>query len=187
MRRPKPVPEMKHVEKLAAFAAGLLFLLVLVWAFFSDGVVDEFQQIEADPSSFEVKSSMLEDLSLAIHWEQATSQGGSNWIFDIFTPPVIYYNEETGTFTVTAPFPDASPVDQAFELELMEITPVPFRFQLVSYAGAEGNYMLTLENLDSGKDVFCGAREVLTELELEVVDFVERRVVASSSRPPCGK
>ena len=132
--------------------------------------------------AFEVESVDLGSQPAAVEWSQPRPQGGPNWIFDIFTPPVIYYNEETETFTVTPPFPGAEGVEEVFELQLVQVQPVPYRFQLVSYAGSAGNYVLTLEDLDSGRDVFCSPKEQLSEYGLEVISFSENRVVASSSR-----
>ena len=124
----------------------------------------------------------LVELAGTVEWNPPAPQGGPNWIFDIFTPPVIYYNEFTGAFSVIPPFPEAGSIDEAFELELVEIHSVPYRFQLVSYAGDQGNYVLTLEDLESGKDLFCAPDEILADHGLKILGFVETRVVASSSR-----
>lgn len=167
---------------MAVLVAGAVFLAALIWAILSgnpsevlkaDGGLEGFTSFDHGEIATTVD---------AVVWGQPTPQGGPNWIFDIFTPPVIYYNEDSGTFTVTPPFRNALPVKESFELELREISKVPFRFQLVSYAGAPGNYILTLENLDSHKDVFCVPNETLAAFGIRVLDFVEERKVAVSTR-----
>lgn len=174
---------LRRGEQVAALSAALLFVIAIVWALFSDspslfvtglGEQNFERSFTADPVLAEFSPD-------PIVWEQPIPQGGINWIFDLFTPPVIYYDEETGTFTVTPPFPDSGPVEETFELELVEISPVPFRYQLVSYAGARGNYVLTLEDLETGKDIFCSPHENLTEQRLRILDFTEKRIVAESS------
>lgn len=173
---------MKHGEKIAAIASGFVFLVAVVW-FFAGG---EASSVGASPpagaDSFEVVSFSASDMPSTVEWGQPTAQGSPNWIFDIFTPPVIYYDEESGIFTVTPPFPGADSTDNAFELQLVAFRPEPFRFQLVSYAGAKGNYVLTLEDLETGKDVFCSPSELLSGLGVKVIDFSENRVVAASNQ-----
>ena len=171
---------MRHGEKIVAGAAGILFLVIVIWTLLSSSTAETRGFETTGSGTFAVERIPVDVLSDAVDWGQPKSQGGRNWIFDIFTPPVIYYDEETGTFTVTPPFPGAEAVDEAFELQLVEVKPVPYRFQLVSYAGAQGNYVLTLEDLDSGRDVFCAPNESLSEHGLEVLNFSEARVVASS-------
>ncbi len=173
---------MKHSEKMTTIAAGLLFICVVIWAFTSGATEDQSDQSVTDPSIISVDSLDLDITPVSVDWGQPGPQGGPNWIFDIFTPPVIYYNDETRTFTVTPPFPNSNPIDSLFELQLVQVQPVPYRFQLVSYAGAKGNYVLTLEDLESGKDIFCSPNETLSEHWLEVLNFIENRVIASSAR-----
>jgi len=173
---------MRHSEKINTIAAGFLFVCVVIWAFTSGATEEQSDQSVADPSIISVDSLALDITPVSVDWGQPSPQGGPNWIFDIFTPPVIYYNDETRTFTVTPPFPNSNPIDSLFELQLVQVQPVPYRFQLVSYAGAKGNYVLTLEDLESGKDIFCSPNESLPEHGLEILNFVENRVIASSAR-----
>ena len=174
--------EMRHSEKVTTGAAGVVFLCALIWAITSGTAEEVSSQSVSGSQSFTTESLELAVKPKAAEWGQPSSQGGPNWIFDIFTPPVIYYNEETGTFTVTPPFRDANQNNLPFELQLIEVRPVPYRFQLVSYAGAKGNYVLTLEDLQTGRDVFCAPNELLSEHNLEILNFTESRVIASSTR-----
>jgi len=176
------IRDMRQGEKIAFIAASVLFLVVFAWVLLPGGSHESPDGVALDEASFEVESVRNETSIAPIEWGNPSPQGGPNWIFDIFTPPVIYYDEATRTFTVTPPYPVVEPVEDIFDLELVDIVPVPFRFQLVSYAGSKGNYLLTLENLDSGQDVFCGPHDVLTDHGLKVIDFVEIREVAASTQ-----
>jgi len=174
---------MKQGEKIAVYASGVLFVITLVWAVFWGKTLEDSELADGNSvgTHFEIKSVKGGSTPL-VDWGQSSPQGGPNWIFDVFTPPVIYYDEETGTFTVTPPFPDAKPVEESYELELVGISSLPYRFQLVSYAGVDGNYLLTLEDLDTGRDVFCAPGEILSEEGIQILDFVEKREVAASAR-----
>ena len=176
--------DLKRGEKGAVIIASLVFLVTVYWSVISsDSVNAEAGFAPAGGErNFDVPQVSAAEMGSQVRWRQPVPLGDPHWIFDIFTPPVIYYDESTGTFTVTPPFPDANPVEQIFELEFVGIRRVPFRFQLVSYAGARGNFVLTIENLDSGKDVFCEPNETLDEHGIRILGFNEMREVAQTSR-----
>lgn len=79
--------------------------------------------------------------STAANWARPTVQShGAGWIYEVFTPPVIYYNTLAKTFTVTPPqyFGEGSSV---FGLELIAVKLESYRLQLVGYFGAPGDYV----------------------------------------------
>lgn len=169
---------MKPVEKIPLVAAGAVFLLVLLWAIVSDGPESPVSHTTESGPQFSFEGPGIEYTDTVLEWNPPAAQGGSEWVFDIFSPPVIYYDPSTGAFTVTPPYPDAVPADEGFEIGFRGIRPEPYRFQLVSYAGARGNYLLTLENLETGRDVFASPGETLEDDKLKVLDFAEKREVA---------
>lgn len=87
-------------------------------------------------------------------WEKAPPQSsGREWVYDVFTPPVIYYNPVTLQFTVSPPEFER-PVELAedtFDLELLEVRPQPFRLQLVGYVGREGDHLASFESVSTGE------------------------------------
>ncbi len=172
---------MVTIEKLLALVGALLLIGAIVWASISDLGRDghHANSVSGLDQEFAVELTSL-TTDKPFEWRKPTPQGGANWIFDIFTPPVIYYDPETKTFTVTPPFPNAVASIDAYEIELIRIVLRPYRFQLVSYAGAAGNYLLTLEDLENGKDVFCAPGDRLVELGIRISDFQEKRVVAEA-------
>ena len=88
-------------------------------------------------------------------WNAPPSTGGPNeWLFDVFTPPVIYYDIANHEFSVTPP--DAGTGEgrsavAAFGLELIEVKRTPYRIQLVGYVGSEGDYVATFEDVEAGE------------------------------------
>lgn len=174
---------MKQGEKLLALLSGGLLSVALAWALLSGDLFKSPAGLtEAGAGvAFETNEARVDGTPSPVVWRQPKPQGGPDWVFDIFTPPVIYYDQTTGAFTVTPPFPDTNPLDESFGLQLVDFQPVPFRFQLVSYAGASGNYLLTLENLETGKDLFCSPGEELPDQQLRVLGFREKREVTASA------
>ena len=82
---------------------------------------------------------------------------GRDWIYDVFTPPEIFYNARTRQFAVMAPAPvgDETP-EGPFGLELVSVRPEPFRLQLIGYVGAGSDARGVFENRRSG-EIFLGS------------------------------
>jgi len=83
---------------------------------------------------------------------------GREWIYDTFTPPEIFYNARSKQFTVKPPssLADEDVVQENFGVELVAVRPEPFRLQLIGYAGGEGDWRGTFQNIITG-EVFLGA------------------------------
>lgn len=114
-------------------------------------------------------------------WKTPSKQSrGENWVFDVFTPPVIYYNPLSREFAVTSPALTAVAGGedpwQSFGLELIEVRPRPYRLQLVGYAGEEGNFVAYFEYLDSGDLVLARPGKLLVEAGVKVVSFEVKRM-----------
>lgn len=173
---------MLNRDKIPVVVGALLLFGTIAWAWISDlsGGRADFENKITQNREFPVDQTVPPSVA-PLDWGKPTPQKGANWIFDIFTPPVIYYDGETETFTVTPPFPNAIPSEDPFELKLVKVSRQPFRLQLVSYAGAIGNYLLTLENLESGRDIFCAPGDDLIDLGVRILEFKEKRLVAASA------
>ncbi|HTJ78224.1 MAG TPA: hypothetical protein VL357_04445 [Rariglobus sp.] len=112
---------------------------------------------------------------------------GPDWIYDVFTPPEIYYNTSTKEFSVTPPAgPEAvKVVEIPFGLDMVQVKPDVFRLQLVGYVGNAGAYQGTFENTVTGDTFLAKAGKKITSLGLTIRDFeVKRnRVPAPDSMP----
>lgn len=109
------------------------------------------------------------------------------WVFDLFTPPEIYYNRESGRFTVrsgpAAPDPRpqlADPAEGLAEFELIEVRQDPYPVQLVGYAGGpDARFWGIFENLETGEsqlarrgDTVRGTAMILRELEVRREEMI---------------
>ncbi|MFA6287981.1 MAG: hypothetical protein WC661_11410 [Opitutaceae bacterium] len=113
---------------------------------------------------------------------------GELWVYDVFTPPEIYYDATTKEFTVTPPDdtpPPPPPPPPPFGLELVDVKQDVFRLQLVGYVGTPGAYIGTFENTLTG-DTFLGkAGKKVPALGLTIRDFDVKRnqIPAPGSMP----
>ena len=105
---------------------------------------------------------------------------GPRWVYDLFTPPEISHDAQTGRFDVTPPGDPAREDALAAPrgIELVAVRRDPFRLQLVGYVGGEGRYLGTFENLLTTEVFLAGSGRQLPDLGLEITDFTvqHRRV-----------
>jgi len=127
---------------------------------------------KVDIESISIEDARFVDTSWGIPAKQSR---GADWVFDVFTPPVIYYNPMTREFSVTSPAVLVASKEedpwQTFGLELLEVRPRPYRLQLVGYAGEDGNYVAYFEYLDTGDLVLARPGKLLVEAGVKVVSF----------------
>ena len=183
-------------DKLFLTIGGLALVLTSVWAFLEQSKISARGTPLNAPTGGsayepkEVKVSMPPSQS----WAKAGAQpAGDNWIYNVFTPPKIYYNTYSKQFTVIPPElyvapvevgPLAPPPPPRPAIELVSVTQPLFRLQLVGYIGNEGNYRGTFNNETTGKTFFGTSGRKIPELNLEIVTFEAKRrkvVVAGGS------
>jgi hypothetical protein len=74
-------------------------------------------------------------------WSRAAAQSrGEDWRYEVFSPPVIYYDAADRKFSVN-PSPQLAAAEPAADLELLEVKPEPYRLQLVGYFGGPEDYL----------------------------------------------
>jgi len=114
-------------------------------------------------------------------WQPPSTQSrGPRWVYDLFTPPSISYDAQTGQFDVTPPLDPARENGSAAPpgVELIAVRRDPFRLQLVGYVGGEGAFLGTFEDLATGEVFLAGPGRQLPGLGLEIAEFtVQRRPV----------
>lgn len=178
----------KTNDTLFLAVGGLAVVGAGIWAIVQQSRIDDFRAPPAVPAG----GAAYEPGAIAIsspesrRWAPPPSQAaGPLWIYDVFTPPKIYYNTQTRQFTVVPPEPpddSKGPVvvrpPAEFGLELAKVEQPLFRLQLVGYVGegeqARGNFL----NVETGAVVFGTTGRKFADLNLEIVRFAaERRVV----------
>ncbi len=83
-------------------------------------------------------------------WPPPVSQSaGPEWIFDLFTPPVIYFHPQTAKFAVTPPDTDR-PAASTFKLRLVALEKTLYRLQYRGHFGREGQYLIQISDEETG-------------------------------------
>ncbi len=114
-------------------------------------------------------------------WEDPSPQRhGAEWIYDVFTPPAIYYHAERGEFSVYSAPPAAVTTTRDFGLELVGVRREPFRLQLVGFVGGEGNYLGAFENILTAEHFLAREGRRVPALGVSIVDFKVQRMVVDS-------
>jgi hypothetical protein len=112
-----------------------------------------------------------------VKWASPAAQArGPDWVYDVFTPPEIFYLPASGRFSVRSSKGAAAEENPAepFGLELIAIEHEPFRLQLTGYVGGEGNWRGTFQNRVTGEVVVARAGHRFRDLGL-VVNRLEVR------------
>lgn len=111
-------------------------------------------------------------------WTDAVAQRrGPGWVYDLFTPPEIFFDERAGQFTVVPPASAAAvePAERtagnAFGLEVRAVQRPPFRLQLVGYVGGEGSYRGVFENLETGETLLAKDGQRIAGLAARIERF----------------
>ncbi len=174
----------KSQDKILFGAALLLLLASAGWMALQSSQLSKLRDTAATvPMSSEYVPAGIDAPTVSTTtWPAARGQSsGAEWIYDVFTPPEIYYNGTTKKFSVTPPNLVAVEVKQEpFGVELIQIKPDAFRLQLVGYIGSEGDYRGTFENAISGETVIGRAGKEFPGLGLKVKTFqVKRNAIVS--------
>lgn len=112
-------------------------------------------------------------------WPKAPAQShGSGWLYEVFTPPVIYYNALAKSFTVTPPshLADGGP---AFGLELLDVQLEPYRLQLAGYFGEPGDYLAAFTSPNLPETMLARSGRRFEQLGLTLRSFEVKKVVVA--------
>lgn len=101
---------------------------------------------------------------------------GREWVYDVFTPPEIFYSPRTRQFAVKPPpgVGDDTP-ELPFGVELVAVKRDPFRLQLIGYVGEDADARGVFENRMSGEIFLAAAGRRVPNLALTVKAFGVRR------------
>jgi hypothetical protein len=111
-------------------------------------------------------------------WEAPSAlTRGRDWLYDLFTPPEIFYSTRTRQFAVSAPLTGDEAAEAPFGLELVSVRPEPFRLQLIGYVGGAGEARGIFENRRTGEVFLASAGHRVADLALEIKAFNVRAEV----------
>ena len=169
----------EFLDKFILLVAMVVFLIVGVSSIKSVKVLDTISRQDTpmlSESKVDVEIYSVDmNLPETPLWDRPQSQSrGDDWVFDVFTPPVLYYNSASREFTVTPPeLISANKRDpwKAFEIELLEVRQRPYRLQLVGYAGDDGDYLASFQYIPTGEVLLARAGKLLSEAGVKILSF----------------
>jgi hypothetical protein len=177
----------RNIDKIALSAAVILFLGMTYFTFRQINSVEDLAPITvaAGPGgSYEPQAPDFSIAAASVWEEPGSTSAGPEWVYDVFTPPVIFYDPSRATFTVTPPRLDRAPeprVRDPIEVELVAIRNPEFRLQLVGYLGSAGDYLGTFESPVTGDSMVGRPGRRFPDLDLELVSFDVRNVMSDGS------
>ena len=109
-------------------------------------------------------------------WPDPSAQRrGRGWVFDVFTPPALYYDRCAASVSAI-PVAEIAPPDSAdpeIDLKLLDVHRSPFRLQLVGYAGEPENLRGIFLQPATGETMILhgGERSAAQGLTVKRIDF----------------
>jgi len=165
------LPEMTAL----ALAAGLLG--VSAWVFRPGSVPGEGATVRTGPAASPWREEVAPRavVAPAVWRKPAPQSSGPGWVYEVFTPPAVYYNRLARSFSVTPPGARGEGA-AAFGLELLAVRRDLFRLQLSGYFGEPGNWLVAFTAPGSPATLLARPGRRFESLGLTLHGFEERKV-----------
>jgi hypothetical protein len=116
-------------------------------------------------------------------WNPPSAQSaGREWIFEVFTPPIIFFDPASRQFTLRPPLePAPAPL---FGIAVDGLERVPYRLRFAGYHGEPGRYHVELREVVAGTFHRGRPGDTFPDLGFTLLRFVaEPRRIADPERP----
>jgi hypothetical protein len=120
--------------------------------------------------------------TIAVWPKPAAQSHGGGWLYEVFTPPVIYYNALAKSFAVTPPL-NLAEGGGPFGLELLDVKFEPYRLQLVGYFGEPGDYLAAFVSPNQPETLLARSGRRFEQLGLTLKSFEVRKVEVPHTDP----
>ena len=171
-------------EKLLLVAVVGLNLASWIWSSQQQGVI---RRIRSQPVAIRfagANSPIVPPARIAQEspvWPEPSAQSaGRGWVYELFTPPVIYYDGRDRTYTVTAPadWPEGKP---SLGIQLLAVKPELYPLQLVGYVGPAHDYRATFIRPQHPQVCLVRPGHNFAELGLTFTHFEVKKVLVPTS------
>ncbi len=171
-----------NYDKLLVGLGAALLAVSGGWMWLHQGDVTRLrlQPVTADLADavYPASSWGLPEAKTAAWPKPAAQSQGSGWLYEVFTPPVIYYNTLAKSFTVTLPM-NLAEGGAPFGLELLDVKFVPYRLQLVGYFGEPGDFLAAFVSPNQPETWLARSGRRFDQLGLTLKSFDVRKVVVA--------
>lgn len=168
-----------HYEKLLVAGAAVAVIAAAVWAWRARA---QFGPVRSQPEQAVLAGPVHVAPGLPVEptrvaWARPAAQSeGAGWVYEVFTPPEIYFNAAARSFAVTPPRYAAEVTETIFGLELLDVRLAPYRLQLAGYFGAPGDYLAAFVSDEVPQTLLARAGRRFEELGLTLKSFDVRKV-----------
>jgi hypothetical protein len=175
-------------DKLVFSAAGAIVLGSLVWAWLQQAKIEQLRSTPAavalSGGDYERQKFPSPSRAPKTWTKPATQSQGGGWIYEVFTPPVIYYHASLRAFSVTAPSGLAD-TNMPFGWELLDVKRELFRLQLMGYLGSPRDYLAAFVSPQLAETLLARPGRRFDELGLALKNFEVRKVnIAAPDQMP---
>jgi hypothetical protein len=169
-------------EQVVFAAAAAVAVAATSWAWSNRSQIEVWRRASAGApplSENYVRVEFPSPRSVAPPWlPPGTQSGGAGWVYEVFTPPVIYYHAAAGAFAVR-PVPRPDQTSGAFGVELIEVRRELYKLQLVGYIGAPGDYLAAFVSPRVAETLLGRAGQRFEELGLTLAGVEVRKIDVS--------
>ncbi len=165
----------------ALVGSACLLLIGLGWVIRGERQVAQVAKPVAALSGLDTAPPEAAPALTAGEWTawSAPAVDAGGWGYDLFTPPVVYFDRATGRFTVSAAKRAVERIETAvnteFGLSLVEVERPSYPLQLVGYAEEPGRTFGIFQNETTGDGVVAQAGTRFADLGLTVRNLEVRR------------
>lgn len=169
----------KYYDKIL-FGLSLLVLIGFSLVFFQSGeeIASEFDaELPPVRNVREYELTQAESIDVEVpDWGPPPRQSsGVDWVYDIFTPPRIFYDEANDRFIPRPPGPQ-DPEDVVAEVEFVGFEDEPYRIQLTGYVGGEEDPSIIFDNLETDQGIVTKRNREEPQADMEVREFTVHRI-----------
>lgn len=135
---------MKYLDKILFGLGFVIFLAIAGWVFTQQKNIASLRSSISGPGAKPTyaPANIEAPIVTTTLWPEAPAQTrGAKWIFDVFTPPEIFYDTVTKQFILNPDEKPPKPTEELkpFGVKLVAIKTDDFRLQLVGYVGNNVN------------------------------------------------
>jgi hypothetical protein len=176
-----PLPKIKPIDSVMLGASGLMFVVLGLWALLGGTGEAASPELPEQAESGRYRPAALSNpkTNTEVWAAPVAREFDGEWLFDVFTPPVIYYDVANHVFSVTPPDTEAADArgpQNAFGLDLVAVKRTPYRIQLVGYVGSEGDYIATFEDIEAGTTFLARPGRTVEEPGVSLRTFTVEKV-----------
>jgi len=177
-------PVLRHYDKILLGLGALVFLATGAIGTMQlrklDDIASRNPAAGIEPARYELARAVVPSISTVVWNDAPTQSRGREWLYDVFTPPVVYYNPQTRSLTATPPV-RVTPTtetsgDAPYDIELLGVRQEPYRIQLNGNVGKEDNPIAMFVIVDTDETAVGRPGKHFERHEFTLLSFDVRRI-----------